>query len=156
MDQMLCELCYSSWLDSWVNVALTTGQTDVVFIAVHKQEELLSVTGFLLFHTAKTVQFSLNSTTTAISHCNWTQTSLAWLRLFNICSVFTGVSHLFMGWINHMWSCVITFLHHFLVIGSTIYTFLISKKSFWPLKLGHSLHHQLYSGCSVTNCWNKN
>lgn len=140
MDQMLCELCCSSWPDSWVNVGQTAGQTDVVFIA--KWEELFFwgfFTHFALSHSQNS-SILLNSTMIAVTHLNcslvrWQDTFLAWLRLLHL------LSCLFESATFFMWSCLI---HSCIIVIRPWSTFLLSHQVTFLKRLKANLsHHQL-------------
>lgn len=127
LHQLLCELCYSSWLDTWENVTLTTGQADVVLITVHKWKELLFLTQDFAISHSQNISILLNSTMTAIALINFRLVRHFWRGWgFYICSRLFE-SPTFYGMNSHMWSCLIAFLHYLLITRPRS-TFLLSHQ----------------------------
>ena len=105
MDQ-LCLLCYSNWLDSWVNIALVRMW---FLIEVHKWKELLLATGLCKFTLPEQSHFCLNSNDSYYSFSSdwWQVPGWPCYLAFLIQPSFYAMN---------MWSCIITFLHYLLVI----------------------------------------
>lgn len=94
LHQLLCELCYSSRLDTWENVTLTPGQADVVLITVHKWKELLFLTQDFAISHSQNISILLNSTMMAIALLNCRLVISGVAEAFIFALLFIWVIHL--------------------------------------------------------------